>query len=460
MRVAVVVLVVLLAGAGAARPARAAEGKAEPCVGCLRAGAASATLSLPEGTPLAGYGTLARRLAIPDLFDRYPHAFWFKPHQGRLDPLAARALVLESGGVRLVWITVDLIAVDREFTDAVTARLGTGRATPAVVISASHTHSGPGAFVDSALLGFLAVDRQDLEVRRALVDGIVATVERAADRLAPARLGVGAVDAPPVTVGRLAPAPDPEMIVVKVVSSTGTPIALVWNYAIHGTMLGPRNLALSGDVMGVASWALERELGVPALFVNGAEGDVSPRGHGQAAALAVGRELATTARGAWSRIEPSSDGALRVKSARITLGPAALSMRRCVGRVMPPWLALPLGRAFPTDAVLTAGSIGPAAWVTIPGELASALGRRIKDVGRDERVRSPASPASPPFVAGLSNDYLGYFLEPDAYGGASYPACASVYGPSTGVEIVRAASSLLRDLGDQGVNTRPPRGSR
>ena len=59
--------VVLLAGAGAARPAQAADGKAEPCVGCLRAGAASATLSLPEGTPLAGYGTLARRLAIPDL---------------------------------------------------------------------------------------------------------------------------------------------------------------------------------------------------------------------------------------------------------------------------------------------------------------------------------------------------------------------------------------------------------
>ena len=54
----------------------------------------------------------------------------------------------------------------------------------------------------------------------------------------------------------------------------------MWNYAIHGTALGRDNFLLSGDLMADASLRLERELGVPALFVNGAVGDVSPRPRG------------------------------------------------------------------------------------------------------------------------------------------------------------------------------------
>src|SRR5262249_45090518 len=73
---------------------------------------------------------------------------------------------------------------------------------------------------------------------------------------------------------------DPELLGVKVTTADGAPLALVWNYAIHGTTLGPRNLRLSGDVMGEASRRLEAALGAPALFVNGAVGDVSPARHG------------------------------------------------------------------------------------------------------------------------------------------------------------------------------------
>ena len=114
----------------------------------------------PEGTPLAGYGSFARRLLLPDVLGRYPHAFWFKPATGEGEALAARALVLERDGTRIVWVAVDLIAVDRAFTEAVTSQLARAGASPAVlIISASHTHSGPGAFVDSALMGFVATDR-------------------------------------------------------------------------------------------------------------------------------------------------------------------------------------------------------------------------------------------------------------------------------------------------------------
>jgi hypothetical protein len=50
------------------------------------------------------------------------------------------------------------------------------------------------------------------------------------------------------------------------------------------------------------------------------------------------------------------------------------------------------------------------------------------------------------FVAGVSNDYLGYFLTAEDYGRASYVACSSLYGPEAGPRLARTASRLLRQL--------------
>ena len=56
----------------------------------LRAGASAVALPVPLGTPMMGYG--ARRGVA----------------QARHDPLQARALYLESGAARLLWIQCDL----------------------------------------------------------------------------------------------------------------------------------------------------------------------------------------------------------------------------------------------------------------------------------------------------------------------------------------------------------------
>src|SRR5207237_10656575 len=118
--------------------------------------------------------------------------------------VAARAVVLETGGRRLAWVTVDLIAVDRAFTADAERRLAAAGLKPAtLVLSASHTHSGPGAFVDSAVLGWLALDRLDRAVREALLDSVVDAVRRADAARAPARVAGSSVHAPPLTVSRL-----------------------------------------------------------------------------------------------------------------------------------------------------------------------------------------------------------------------------------------------------------------
>ena len=412
---------------------------AERCPDCVTAGAASIALSVPPGTPLAGYGSAKRRLLFPDVLGRHPHAFWFAPSAGTQDPLAARALVLEAGATRLVWVTLDLIAVDRAFTRAVQDRLAAAGVPPAtLIVSASHTHSGPGAFLDSALMGVVAVDRLDPAVRQALVDGAVTAVRQADGVRVPALVAAVGVTAPAVTQSRLRRPIDSEIVVVKITTASGAPLALVWNFSIHGTMLPAGNLRLSGDVMGAASARLEGKLGVPALFVNGAVGDVSPARHGEAALGETADLLAAAVEAGWSRAKPALVSTLRVARQQVALPAAALSLRGCVGGWVPAVVRVPLWLALPEDTELIAASLGDTGWVTIPGELQTALGQAIKREGRELFASA--------FVAGLSNDYLGYFVTPVDAQRPGYVACATVYGPDAGACLTDAAVDLLYRL--------------
>lgn len=443
------VLGVLLAAGSLATPAAA-----ESCPACLRAGAAVAPLRLPPGTPLAGYGSTRRRLLFPDVLGRYPHAFWFKPAEGERDPLSVRALVIETPSARLVWLAADLIAVNRHFTRALEVRLReAGVAPAALVVSASHTHSGPGAFGHSRLWELFGTDRFDADVEAALLLAMVDAVRRADAAAGPAQVASFDIAAPPVTVGRLGFPVDREIVGVRLRRREGGDIALVWNFAIHGTTLSPSNLRFSGDVMGVASRTLERELGVPALYVNGAVGDVRPSRHGPEATLEVGAALATAVRAGWSSAGAPRDARLAIQESTVMLGPPRLSAHNCLGGWAPSAVTLPLGLALPDDATLVGAALGDTAWVTMPGELQSSLGEAIKAAARPHFARA--------FVAGVSNDYLGYFLTPDAYGRPAYVSCAAFYGAEAGTRLTAAAVELLRALGGAaGTVTRARRAAR
>ena len=412
------------------------------CPECVSAGAARVVLTVPAGTPLAGYGDRARRLLPPDVFGRHPHAFWFRPHEGTRDALAARALVLDGGGQRLTWLAVDLVAVDRAFTERVARALREGGLTPGtLIVSASHTHSGPGAYMESGAFGIIAADRYDREVRDALVASLVEATRRAEAARGPARVASAATRGPDLTVPRLKRPTRPvdkEIVVVKIVSDAGAPIAAVWNYAIHGTTLAGVNLRLSGDVMGAAGREIERMTGVVALFVNGAVADVSPSRHGEIESDSAGRELAMAVRSAWDAAEPATAVPLALATTRVALPPPVLSVRNCTAPWVPRWLTAPLGGLLPTAAELTAARLGDIAWVTIPGELQSLLGQTVKRAGRPELPRV--------FVAGLSNDYLGYFLAATDYHRVAYVSCATLYGPHAGQQLTEAAERLIRQL--------------
>jgi len=165
---------------------------------------------------------------------------------------------------------------------------------------------------------------------------------------------------------------------------------------------------------------------------------VSPERHGSTEAQAAGQELAVAVRAVWTRAQAGRRGPLAIRTARVALPAPHLSLQNCGGAWIPRWLRVPLGGALPREAELIGGALGDAAWVAIPGELQSSLGQAIKG-------------SVPPrwghaFVAGVSNDYLGYFLTAADYARVTYVACASLYGPEAGETLTRAASELLGAL--------------
>ena len=253
-----------------------------------------------------------------------------------------------------------------------------------------------------------------------------------------ARVGAATMAVGGLTVGRLGRPVDHDLVVLKVVTDTDRPLAVLWNYAIHGTMLGTRNLELSGDVMGMASRRVETMLGVPAVFVNGAVGDVSPERHGRAEAEAAAETLASAVREVWTRTRAAATQRLLLAERRVKLPAPRLSLRNCLGGWTPSWLSVPLDGAFPRHARLIAGLLGDAAWVAIPGELQSDLGREIKG-----RAGARARHA---FVAGVSNGYTGYFVTAADYAQVAYVTCGSLYGREAGPYIAKSAGDLLANL--------------
>src|SRR5687767_12484413 len=71
-----------------------------------------------------------------------------QPSTRVLDPLFVRALYLQDGAERLLWLVADLLAVDRRLADGIRSRLEavTGIPRSHVLVSATHTHSGPATF--------------------------------------------------------------------------------------------------------------------------------------------------------------------------------------------------------------------------------------------------------------------------------------------------------------------------
>lgn len=236
---------------------------------------------------------------------------WGDPEQvceGVAAPLSARAWVVEerATGRRVAYVCAELGMISQSLRLAVAARVCTpehGLAEHDLMLTATHTHSGPNGY-STSLLYAVSAPGVSRRVHDTLVDGIVRAVQRAIAALRPARVWVhdGWIpasepiafnraleaynrnpDASPRTFDRRDEAVDRTMTVVRVDDArTSEPLGIVTWFAVHGTSVHADFRRLHGDNKGEAARDAERwmaERGHPdfvAIFAQGAAGDVTP----------------------------------------------------------------------------------------------------------------------------------------------------------------------------------------
>lgn len=209
---------------------------------------------------------------------------------GALDPLYARILVLEAGGQRLALVTLDL---GRTFglssLTALRQTLSQQSGISGLIVTASHTHSGPNIldeYPGSQLPPWEATALGKIE------DGVA----EACRHLANVRIGTGYGS---VYIGynrrqvksdgtvqmlwtnptRIPTAPvDPTVSVLRIDALDGRPLAILVNYACHPVIFGTDNVQYSADYVGVMAEIVDHAFGDQPLcfFLQGADGDINP----------------------------------------------------------------------------------------------------------------------------------------------------------------------------------------
>jgi len=212
-----------------------------------------------------------------------------------VDPvgMCATALVLSDGRQRFALVDIDTLSVGGLDDVRRRAAQATGIPLEHIRLAASHTHSGPAL---SPGKGPVGIDLKPYAARfaaygRGMADKIVRVIVEANSRLAPARVsgarGTGAIninrrlrpaEGRPASVGRNPDGfVDRELLVARIDDERGQPLAVLFNYPCHGTVLAWDNLLVSPDWIGTARRVVEQALpGAMCLFFQGAAGNQGP----------------------------------------------------------------------------------------------------------------------------------------------------------------------------------------
>jgi len=290
--------------------------------------------------------------------------------------------------------------------------------------------------------------------------------------LQPAQIGIGVGNLVGVTDNRrchISPylrcdEIDPHLGIIKVDLMDGTPLATVWNFAIHGVCFGPDNLYFSSDIMGGASDNIEKSVGGISLFINADAGDIDPASQSCTGgdipvdwkgAIQIADAVATTRK----TIQTSSKATMQAASVFVDFGPTDLNatlgrfdnctsggpldictlcaILRCDLNVHMPesWI----GHNPRFTAILFVINQVSTILVTLPGEPLLELGWEVRN--------DTAKRFNQTILAGYSNAHMGYFATGNEYDIGGYESQLTFWGYDTAEKIragVNKAMSLIK----------------
>ncbi len=435
-----------------------------PEPGALTAGIATARIPAPVGIGTAGNGPFDAPTSDSPFADIYPATKHLHGHP------EIKVVTLSRGeGFELIFVRVDAVGMFQQLRRAIVLELEERTGVDydhALIVGATHTHSGPGRVLDAGGFFDLVADRFFPEFYAAFVDTLVDTIEASLVDLQPARVGhVMGACSDAHSDRRCEDGLDyenPELPIVAVERNDRIE-ALVMSYAVHGTVLGIDELFLSQDVSGAIESAVEDTFDHPveALLFNSWGADMAP------ATPTVDQQAGAAQPGGFDKMD--AVGAVMAESvtealAGLTLQDTptlgATTSRLYIDREMIGYAddefeyeyggvyceggddcdtstveeeldsrCIPFNEDYPApnQTVVTAGQIGDLHFITFPGEpgtlLAEALMADLRETHDD--VGDLA-------FFGYSQDYLGYSILEEDWWQGGYEASGALWGPRQG----------------------------
>jgi len=428
-----------------------------------RAGRGAVKITPPSGIPMAGYFSV--RLA-----------------ESTHDDLYAKAVVLESGGKKAAIIACDLVSIDDELVGEARKLIESQTGIPAahVMISATHSHTGP--LLRKRLIGFAPAAAQKIAYayRAALPAKIGAAAKLADTALVPVQMleGVGREESISfyrrflmkdgsvrTNPGKMNPEIvqpmgeiDPEVAVVQWESS-GKPLATYVNFALHlDTVGGPQFSADYAFTLGRLLAKIEAP-DLLTLFTIGAAGNINhvdvkfkepQKGHAEA--KRIGSILAGEVLKTLARLKPIVAEDLRVAGEVVKLPLPTYSAsevekaKQAASQFGKPRsggqdlvhaikvLEVADRSAAGLRAEVQVIALGDRlAWVGLPGEIFVELGAAIKK----------ASPFERTIVVELANGSIHYVPTRKAFQEGSYEPTNALCAPGGGELLADAAIRLL-----------------
>jgi neutral ceramidase len=436
----------------------------------LRVGAAAEVITPPAGAPLAGY-------------------YSARSAQGVLDDLFAKAIVIERDGVKVALVVCDLVTLPRHITEQARKLIETsGVKIPGVnvMISATHTHTGPIVMRNSSQDPIEVDASEKSKAYAAALPGLIAKAVQNADaKLAPARAMIGVGREEHVSFNRryfmqdgtvgwnpgkqnpkvVKPAGpiDPEVPVVLFESADDThkPLAMHVSFAMHLDTTGGEQISADYPAALAAILAKVKGPDMLTVFATGACGDINhinttrlEKQEGGLEAKRIGTILAGEVIKTSTRLSPVADGAIRTATAIVPLplpevNPADFEEAKQV--VLKPnkaRMAMDRVKAFkvldvaarkgvPIDAEVQVVALGnDVAWVALPGEIFAELGLDVKK----------RSPFKHTIVVELANGSVGYVPTKRAFAEGNYEPVSARCAAGSGEMLVDAAVKLLTEL--------------
>ncbi len=373
----------------------------------LRVGYARVEITPAIGAPMAGETDWKGRFA-----------------QRVRDPLFARALHLESAEQSATLVIADLLVIPAALHWAVAREAGVDPA--ALLLSATHTHSGLGGYWSGGPLVRYFMGEYQEALFRDLVAKLGAVAREARTRTVPARLLGSRLALTGVNANRrrrLGPI-DPDLTLIRFERDHKRPIDVV-SFSAHPVIGSERDRhAISADFPGELCRRIEAR-GRRAMYFQGAVGGMSPLFSEFPQTIddhleLVGGLLEDGVDRAEKALEPLAPAPLDARIERVALPPtvcrvfpaemrhgalaelATFPVRELIRR-----FALQARQGDP-DAPLHLLRLGDLAWLGTPCDLGVNVALALKATLRQAGVKLPA-------VGSQCDGYVGYVHLPDDY---------------------------------------------